>query len=382
MLAGGADPLYRSVLAAGNIHYVRMEVWSGTGVDLTDTIPQQFRGEPEGGLTFFNGTVSATLNSRVTRQLQFSTALDLYPAEVTDLLAPFGNEIRVYRGIRLGDGDTTYTWPVFRGRIRNVRQYSTGNTVVSCTDRAADVVDHQFVTPQNSQPSNTIYQEFVRLVTDAMPDASFGASDVFAGPVQPLTWALDRAAALDEMSRSVSALWYTLANGDFVMRRYPWTRPGATPVVTLTDATGGTVQYWEASRDRSDIYNVVTVTGERLTGQAPVYATAPDMNPLSPTYVNGGFGIRSLLDRLQTPSTPGGATGAAEQRLAVSIAPVEAFSLRCIPDASLELGDCITVAVNGRTSTQVVSALSVPLAVDGDMFVSTRSLVSNTLEVS
>lgn len=380
MLPGGNDALYREVLASGAQHFVRVEVWSGLGVQLP--IPAQYQGDPEGGLVFFNGTLSATLNSQVTRQLQFSVPYELYPSDPSDLLAPFGNEIRAFRGVRLGDGDTTYTWQIFRGKIRQVRQYSTGNTSLSCTDRAADVVDHAFVNPQNSQTSNSIYQEFVRLVTDAVPDPSFGASDSFPGPVQPLTWALDRGSALDEMARANSAIWYTLANGDFVMRRYPWTRPGATPVVTLSNAVEGTINYHEALRDRNAIHNVVTVTGERLTGQVPVYATASDNNPASPTYVGGGFGIRSLLDRLQTPSTPGGAAGAAQERLAVSIAPTEAFQLRCAPDASLELGDVVTLVIDGREVTQVVSALSMPMGVDGDMFLSTRSLVTNTLEVS
>jgi len=381
MLPGGADQLYRDVLATGMGHFVRLEVWSGLGAPLATLIPAQLRGEPEGGLCFYNGTVSATLNSRVTRELQFSVPYDLYPLSPLDLLAPFGNEIRAYRGVRLGDGSDVYTWQVFRGRIRQVRQYSTGNVTVTCTDRAADVTDHEFVSPQNSQTGNSVFLEFVRLVSDAVPDATFGASDEFITQVQPLTWELSRSAALDELARTMGAVWYSLANGDFVMRRYPWTQPSP-PVVTLTDAPGGTVNYWEALRDRNMIYNVVTVSGERLNGDVPVYGTAMDTNPLSPTYVEGGFGVRSLLDRLQTPSTPGRAQGAAQERLAVSVAPVESFQLRCVVDASLELGDVVTLNIEGREVTQVVSALSVPLGVDNDMFVSTRSLVLNTLEVA
>lgn len=380
MLAGGTDLLYRAVLGTGMEHFVRLEVWSGLGVPLESLIPEQFVGD-DGGLVFYNGTVSATLNSRVTRQLQFSVPYELYPYEPTDLLAPFGNEIRAYRGIRLGDGSLEYTWQVFRGRIRVVDQYSTGNVSVMCTDRAADVTDHEFVSPQNSQTSNSIYLEFVRLISDAVTDATFGLSDEFPAPVQPLSWELSRAAALDELSRSQGALWYALANGDFVLRRYPWTQPAA-PVLTLTDATGGTINSWRRTRDRGAIYNVVTVTGERLNGDPPVYGTALDDNPASPTYVDGGFGIRSLLDRLQTPSTQGGAVGAAQERLAVSIAPVEAFQLRCVPDAALELGDVVTLNIEGRENVQVVSALSMPLTVSDDMFVSTRSLVLNTLEAA
>jgi hypothetical protein len=381
MLPGGADQLYRDVLATGMGHFVRLEVWSGLGLPLETLIPAQRGGEPEGGLCFYNGTVSATLNSRVTRELQISVPYDMYPLSPTDLLAPFGNEIRAYRGVRLGDGSDVYTWQVFRGRIRQVHQYSTGNVTVLCTDRAADVTDHEFISPQNSQPGNSVYLEFVRLVSDAVRDPTFGVSDDFVTPVQPLTWELSRSAALDEMARTMGAVWYCLANGDFVMRRYPWTQPGL-PVIGLTDAPGGTVNYWEAIRDRNMIYNVVTVTGERLNGDAPVYGTAMDTNPLSPTYVDGGFGVRSLLDRLQTPSTAGRAEGAALERLAVSVAPVEQFQLRCMADASLELGDVVTLNIEGRDAVQVVSALSMPLSLDNDMFVSTRSLVLNTLEVA
>lgn len=381
MLPGGADPLYRSVLATAMERFVRLEVWSGTGIPLETLIPAQRGGDPEGGLCFYNGTVGATLNLRVTRELQFSVPYDMYPLSPTDLLAPFGNEIRAFCGVRLGDGDTTYTWPVFRGRIRQVRQYSSGSVSVTCTDRASDVVDHEFVSPQNSQPTNSVFIEFQRLVIDAVPDAVFGASDSFDSPVQQLTWELDRGSALDEMARSVGALWYCLADGSFVMRRYPWTQ-AALPVITLTTAFGGTINSWEALRDRNNIYNVVTVTGERLNGQAPVYGTVSDDNPASPTYVGGGFGVRSLLDRLQTPSTQGGAVGAARERLAASIAPVEAFQLRCSADASLELGDAVLLNIDGREALQVVSALSVPLTTEGDMFISTRSMVVNELEGS
>lgn len=379
MLAGGNDPLYRSVLASGMQHFVRIEVWSGLGTPLETLIPAEYGGVPEGGLCFFNGGLTATLNSRVTRQLQFSVPYQLYPDDPTDLLAPFGNEIRAFRGVRLGDGSDAYTWPVFRGRIRTVRGYSTGNVTIMCTDRAADVVDHAFVSPENSQVTNTVFQEFQRLIVDALPDASFGVSDTFPMPVQTLTWEFNRAAALDEMADSVGGLWFSLANGDFVLRKFPWTQPGL-PVMQLSSGPGGTVNYWEMFRDRGAIYNVVTVTGERLDGGPPVFATASDTNPANPTFVGGGFGVRSLLERLQTVSTTGAALGAAQDRLAVSVAPVEGFEFRCVADASLELGDVILLTIDGRTTTQVVSALSMPMGVDGDMFVSTRSLVINTLE--
>lgn len=379
MLPGGTDSLYRSVLAASHGHFVRIEVWSGLGVRLDTSLPAMqaavFIGDPEGGLVFTGGTVTATLNSRVSRNLSLRVPAYMYPTDETGLLAPFGNELRVYRGVRLGDGSETYTWQVFRGRIRNVEQSSDGTCMVECSDRAADVQDVNFVSPQNSNTANTVNEEFQRLIVDAVPDATFGASDTFSKVMEPLTWEFERAAALDEIAVSVGALWYPLANGDFVIRRFPWTVVSA-PLLTLTDQEGGTVNGWSSRRSRDSIFNVVTVTGERLNGDAPVHATASDTTPGSPTSVSGNFGVRSRLERLQTPSTAGGATAAAEDLLRTYIAPTEEWTLQSVPDAALELGDVINVAVDGRTAVQVVTGIALPLDLSGDMTISTRSLVA------
>lgn len=379
MLPGGTDSLYRSVLAASHGHFVRIEVWSGLGVRLDTSLPAMqaavFIGDPEGGLVFTGGTVTATLNSRVSRNLSLRVPAYMYPTDETGLLAPFGNELRVYRGVRLGDGSETYTWQVFRGRIRNVEQSSDGTCMVECSDRAADVQDVNFVSPQNSNTANTVNEEFQRLIVDAVPDATFGASDTFSKVMEPLTWEFERAAALDEIAVSVGALWYPLANGDFVIRRFPWTVVSA-PLLTLTDQEGGTINGWSSRRSRDSIFNVVTVTGERLNGDAPVHATASDTTPGSPTSVSGNFGVRSRLERLQTPSTAGGATAAAEDLLRTYIAPTEEWTLQSVPDAALELGDVINVAVDGRTAVQVVTGIALPLDLSGDMTISTRSLVA------
>lgn len=371
MLPGGSDALYRSILGGPHRHYVRVEVWSGTGVQLN--IPVQFRGV-QGGLVFSGGSVNATLNSRVARNLTLQVPPELYPVAATDLLAPFGNELRVFCGVELGDGSDVYTWPVFRGRIQDVSGTSSSCTVTAM-DRAADVVDAGFVSPMNSQPINTINDEFERLVLDAIPNAVFGVSDVFAKFVEPVTWEFDRGSALDEMAKSVGALWYPLAAGEFVIRRFPWTVAGV-PVTLLTDAPFGLVLDWMSRRSRSSIFNVVTVTGERLNGDAPVFATAADTVVGSPTNVTGGFGVRSLLERLQQPSSQGGAQSAADDLLRSYVSPVEEWTLQIVPDASLELGDVLLLEIDGReTTTQVVTGFTLPLDLSGSMAVSTRSLV-------
>lgn len=379
MLAGGTDLLYRAILAAGHQRFLKVEVWSGDGVLLDSQIPTHLRGEPEGGLAIMGGSVSANLGNRVARNAFVEVPMDMYPTDPDDLLAPFGNELRIQMGVKMSDGSEVYTWPVFRGMIRDVEASSDGTCMVQCADRASEVIDHAFVTPQNSQPANTISQEWQRLIVDALADATFGPSHSFARTVEPLTWELDRGAALDELATTVGALWYPLATGEFVLRSYPWASLSPS-VVTLTDVPGGTVNRWRVRRSRESIFNVVTVTGERLNGDTPVYATTSDTTPGSPTNAMGNFGIKSRLERLQTPSTQGGAQSAAEALLRTYVAPTEEWSLEVVPDGSLELGDVVQVEVNDRSVLQVVKSFTLPLDLSGDMTVSTRSIVVGGVE--
>lgn len=375
MLPGGTDPLYRAILAAGHRRHVQIQVFSGAGTPLASLIPAPLAGDPEtDSLVFLSGSLSATLGSMVARTVNLTLPAQLYPRDPGDLLAPFGNELRIFMGIRAGDGSTAYSWQVFRGRIQDVEQSSDGTCLLTASDRATDVADVGFVSPQNSNPANTINAEWQRLIVDAVPDASFGTSDVFAKVVQPLTWEFERAGALDEMARSVGALWYPLANGDFVIRRFPWA-VNSSPVLTMTDRTGGTVNSWVRRRSRTSIFNVVTVTGERLNGDAPVFATASDTQSGSPTSTLGSFGVRSHLERLQTPSSQGGAQGVAEALLRTYIAPTEEWTVGCVPDAAAELGDVYEYDIDSSQVIQVNTGFTLPLGLEGDMTITSRSLV-------
>ncbi len=368
MLAGGTDVLYRSALAAGHEPFVDVQVWSA-GTQLA------------GGLTFLAGNVLASLTSQVTRVLDMTVPEDMYPWEPTDLLAPFGNEIRAFRGIRFAEG-TVYQWPVFRGRITEALLNREGTCTIAAQDRAGDVVDYGFITPGNSSFGALVSDEVRRVISDAIPDVTFGTFDTFDSRIPHLTWEHSRAGALDEMATAVGAFWYALADGAFVLRRYPWTLR-TPPVVTFADGPGGTVTGSEAFRRRDGIYNTVTVTGERADGTTPVWATAEDDNPASPTHVHGPFGRRTLQRQLQTPTQTEGAAGAARLLLQRLTALTESWAFSAVADASLELGDTITLDVRGRKGiTQVVAAISMPLDVRSEMNVSCRAQVVGQLEDS
>lgn len=375
MLAGGTDGLYRTALATPHTQYILVEVLDGNGNVLP--LPAESVGE-DGGLLIESGIISATLTSRVTRNLTIFVDQSLYPADPGDLLAPYGNRLRVTYGLKFADGGR-YAWTAFTGRIQRPILTPDGRVAVPAADRANEIIEAGFVVPENSQAGDSVNSEFVRLVSDALGDAVFGASDTFFQTVPLLEWSTDRAAALDEMATSVGAFWYALADGSFVMRKYPWT-VAAAPVVTLSDGPDGIIQ-GSPSRDRSDVYNSVTVTGERADGTTPVVAFSEDNNPASPTYVSGPFGRRHRTINLRTPQTQGTAQTAANAWLRRSVALQETWTWNQPPDASLELGDVVTLNAYDRPGViQVISGFTLPLEVGGIMTVQAHAQVIGALE--
>lgn len=367
MLTGGLDPMYRGALATSHQPYYLLEVLDGQQQVLVSD------------LTFLGGNLSATLTSRISRTMTVSLDESYYPFNDEDLLAPHGNMLRYTRGIEFADG-SRFAWTSFVGRIQDAGLGGDGTCTLQASDFAADVLENKFVVPQNSQAASTVTDETVRLITDGFAQAEFASVEQFDIPVRTRTWQADRGQALDEITTSVAAYWYPQADGRFVLRRYPWT-VAASPVVTYADRdAGGSISRATANRSRSDVFNSLTVTGERLNGDPPVFALAQDTNPASITYIGGNFGRRHQLLRLQTPGNQGSAQAAATQNLQRLISPVQTWAWEMSVDAALELGDTVALNVYGRTGIiQVVAAYTMPLGL-GSMRVAGRSQVTSILE--
>ncbi len=243
------------------------------------------------------------------------------------------------------------------------------------------MIDNGFLTPRNSAVGTLCTLQMQSLIREGYPAASFGVSDTFAAVMPQLTWESDRGAALDEIGQSLGAFWYPLANERFVIRTVPWTLPG-TPVVILRDGDGGLITRFRVGRSRSDVYNAISVNGERADGTTPVFATSLDQDPASPTRVDGTFGIRTRQAHLQTPVSQGQVQQVANDLLRSSKALTESWELEIIPDASLELGDVLGIEAKGRTGVvQVVSGFNLPIDLSPSMSVQLRSQVPGLAEV-
>jgi Domain of unknown function (DUF5047) len=368
--AGGLDAQYRDALVRSHVVYNRVDVLNRAGAVLYSDLP------------IIDGSVRATLNSRVARVLSLSVDRSWFPLQTNGsidtggLLTPFGNRIRAFRGITYGDGSTV-SFPVFYGRIESVQMSRNGQVTLSANDLASAVVDAQFEVPQSSVTTNTITAEFRRLIRGALSDATFGTSDIASAKMPALAWQSDRAQALDDMSATVSMLWYPLADGSFVQRLVPWTTAGKTAQVTISDGTSvanGGIADWTITVSRTGVYNSVVFASERQDGSTPVYAVARDLLATSPTYYLGNFGSKPLLIQNQAALTQSQCLSAARTALKAATAITQVWDpVSIVPDASLELGDLVALNAEGAASTQVIIGFTLPMRETGDMSLSLRA---------
>lgn len=319
-----------------------------------------------------DGSVTARLTSQVTRSLNMTIDPSYYPGSPGDLFAPESAVVKVSTGIRYMDGSRE-VFPVFTGRPYDVQLEADGGVTLTGDDLAADVIGFPFEQPVASRAGAPIIDEVQRLILQAVPDALFGDSDTTSGTTPTLVWDDSRGKALDDLAAAVQGRWYTLGDGRFVVRRYPYS--GGVPVLSLVDQSGGVNITARISRTRRGVANSVTIVSERMDGTAPIRFTARDLDPASPIQFDGPYGRVAQIIKVQTPINTATAQTLAVAQLASNRALAEQWQISCVSDASLEPGDTIGVEYRKHASVQVIDSITYPLAL-GSMTLQTRSSVA------
>lgn len=365
MLASSA--LYKQALAFPHQRRTIIDVIDASGNVLFADMP------------FSEGRVSASLTNRVTRTCDLSLAddlaADLFPDEVTDPLSPSQAILRVSSGIRYLDGSTE-VFPLFLGRVFDATLRADGGVDIQANDRAADVVDFRFENPRNADRP-TVLDQIQTLILEAVPGASFGPHDVADAVTPVLTWDEDRGQAVDDLAETLGGRWYSLGDGTFVVRAFPY--DNGTVVQTIADGEQGLMSAAVISKTRSGVANSVTVVSERVDGTDPVRVTQRNVDPSSPMFFGDTFGRVSQIIKIQTPQTNSEAQRFARAQLNAAGALLEQWSVVCVPDHTLEPGDPVRLRYRGRSTVQVLDRIDYPLGT-GSMSLSTRAF--STLPVT
>lgn len=341
-----SSPQYRQVLPAPHKRAFRIDVTDIDGVvRASDVRP-------------FGGEVTASMSQRVTRTARFQLGPEWFPVSSTDVFSPEYAVVHIQAGVQYGDGSTEM-FPIFTGRVDTATFQSDGSVDFECYDLAADVVAYNFEQPRTANTGMTL-DEIESLILEAVPQATFGTNDVDDAPTPQLTWDEDRGQALDDLAQSLGGRWYTLGNGDFVVRNFSYT-PGTIAAV-YTDGPRGMVASATVGRSRAGAFNSVVVVSERTDGTDPVRVPARVNDPTNPLYFGGKYGRVSQIIKVQTPLSVTQAQTLAQTQLSASAAlRAQWGEVQMVPDMTLEPGDTVQFGYRGQTGVQIIDQITYPL---------------------
>lgn len=339
-------------------------------------------GDPVLDLDVIDGTVTLDANASFRGRVDVRVAIprDLIPRADGDLLTPYGDEIRVSRGVTFPEGgEELVALGVFPIEELTLNDSGTSWSVtITGNDRASRIADARLETPYNI-PAGTNY---VTAIRDLLDGAAPGRYEYAFPPTSRVTPLIafeegdDRWQRAQEMAESIGmALFF---NGDGVCTMRPESDPALDPVAEIVDGHNGVLI--SATRDwtRAQIYNRVIATGDNADLPAPVIGIATDDNPESPTYYYGRFGRKPRFYQSQFIMSVSQALDAARGILSRSTGKSKRVSFGAVANPALEPGDVIVVrreSIGLGREAHVLDEVKINLA-SGAMTGSSRMLAA------
>src|SRR5690554_204986 len=325
-----------------------------------------------GGDVTFDATagVCATLNL-VTEGID-DLGKSRFPRHAADLLAPYGNEIWVRRGVDIGD---RVLWvPLGYFRIDNVEQQDSpyGEISISGQDRMAGIIDARLVVPRTFPPHTTVAGVFATMVGEVYPDAVivFDDDTGFAPIGNTLTFEEDRYEPLAELANAFGKVMYWDGEGILRVESPP---DESQPVMEVNAGSDGVLITSARRVSREGVYNAVVARGEGGEQTDPVFGVAVDIGPNSPTRWGGRFGKVPRFYSSPFIQTTSQAEDAAAQILRRQLGAPFSVNFNAVPNPALRPWHPIRIEQrDGNRELHVVQTLTIPLTADGAMTGTTR----------
>jgi hypothetical protein len=360
---------FLSALAGSHTPISYIEVWSSyRGTKLLGSLP------------FVTASVSIDSGALIRRELKvdFTDAQGSYvPKFSTDLLAPYGQELRPYRGIRYPDGTMEYVPLGCFPLTDNAMKYDGTDLPISLTapDRAQLVQAAKATDFIAVAPGTNIAVGIQAVLNTVVPGLTFNleptAFTTTGIVIQPGD---DPWKACSDMSASAGQTLAFDASGIVTTVTIP--NPDTAPVAcSYPDGALTTTTEVDKKLTVTGTYNVILVTGEGSGIATPVSAVAQDNNSASPTYVGGPLGSRVNVIKTDQASTVPQAQAIANAELNKYLGLTQQVGFTGIVNPALDAFDVITVQktklyLNGRF---VVDKATIPLHWNDLMTVTTRA---------
>lgn len=321
------------------------------------------------------GDVAFDSTSDVRASLDLTTdGTGMWPSSANLLLAPYGNEVFVERGVQFGGGTTEW---VSLGYYRIVapEQDTAPDGPIRLTgqDRMVGIVRARFTAPRQYLSFASFGEVVEDLVLDVYPSATIEWDDATSGDAigRTLAGEEDRYGLLKDLVTSVGKVAYWDHRGVLVIRDPP---DASSPVYEVNHGQDGVLVSMSRELSSEGVYNAVVASGEAADTDNPVRAVAVDVNPGSPTYWYGRFGQSPRFYSSPFITTTAQAASAAAAILKVSLGLPYSVDFAMVPAVFLEPLDPVRVTYSHRASseTHVIESMTVPLTAAQAMTATTR----------
>jgi Domain of unknown function (DUF5047) len=255
------------------------------------------------------------------------------------VLAPYGNEIQIHRGVNVDGTDELLSLGVFP-----IQKSAIGATkrlmAMTLEDRSRIVSDARFEDDYKVAAGVNYVTAIEDLLADGYPtiEVSFPTTG-YTTPQLVFDAQSDRWKAAEKMARSIGMEIFFDGAGVCVMRPEP-TFLG-TPVATIS--TGVNMVDMDVALDRTGTYNRVVATGRNASNTTVPRGVATDDDPTSSTFYDGPFGRRPRFYSSEFLATNAQATDAAAGILQSQLGLARSVEFEEIPDPRRECSDLIAI---------------------------------------
>lgn len=349
---------FKTAIRSSHISVAKAEVWNQDSKLLDLSIDE--------------GSVTVSVNSGVRRTCDIGLITDrtvnnLVPDNGFDTLAPFGNELRLYRGVKFDDGLIEYV-PLGVFVITDVRISDTNDGVsisINGEDRSLFISRAKWTQPYQ-MVSGTLEDSLTAMLQNRWADVqtSFIATNVTVNQVVFGTETnQDPWQDAVYLAQLVGYDLYFDVNGIATLRQFP-TLDGATVVATYHEGEGTIITSLDRDMSSKETYNGVIYTVEGSQVNTPIRVEAWDEDSSSPTYRYGVFGDAPTFVTTSVLSTEAEAIKAAASLLNTYRGAQENISWQSIVDPTLDVNDVVYVKTIGSKTDRLVilDQLTIPLS--------------------
>lgn len=361
---------FKAAVATNHVVVSKAEVWTGE--------------QRLSALDIESGSVEVNTASAVRRTCRVSLITtresdNLVPDSQFDLLTPFGNELRLYRGVQFDDGSQEYVpLGVFVITDVNVTDSNNGVSIeVAGEDRALIISRNKWTSPYQVT-SATLETAITDLLENRYPEVitSFPATGVTVNQVI-LGVEKDNDPWQDavELCQLVGYDLFFDATGVVVMKQFP-TLDGTSAVATFVEGSGTTVLSLNRTLTSKETFNGVIYYVQGTNVSAPIRVEVWDEDPSSPTYRYGKFGQVPTFVESNLLATSAEAITAATLLLNTYIGAQETINWEGVVNPALDVQDIVYVkAVGAKVDRLVIlDSLMIPLSPEESMTAQARTV--------